>query len=147
MAGEARRGSELGVEAGSALKLPGAATPQSRGVAEACAAGRPAPPRLLADGGTVLLGARVPLPLPEPARAAAAAAIAVQDPARSTAGGKKERAGQRLRQECWVSGGACRRKTRGRRPGEEGIGGGEGREGEEGGRATRKERQRPRLRT
>lgn len=42
--GRGPRGSELGVEAGSALTLPGAATPQPRGVAEACAAGRAAPP-------------------------------------------------------------------------------------------------------
>lgn len=45
-AGDRRRprGSDLGVEAGSALRLTGAATPQPRGVAEACAAGRAAPP-------------------------------------------------------------------------------------------------------
>lgn len=102
---------------------------------------------MLAGGGTARLGDREPVPPLEAAGAAAAAEPAVQDPARSAAGGEKERAGQRLRRECLASSGACRRKTRARRPGEEGRGGGEGREGEEGGRATRRERQRPRVRT
>lgn len=106
-------------------------------------------PRVLVSGGTVRLGARAPLPPPLPVsgRAAAASATAVQDPARSAAGEEKERAGQRLRRECSGSGGACRRKTRARRPGEEGRGDGEGREGEEGGRATKKERVPLRRRT
>lgn len=44
--GRGARGSELWVKAGCALRLPGAASPQPRGVAEARAAGRPAPPVL-----------------------------------------------------------------------------------------------------
>lgn len=45
--GRGARGSELWVKAGCALRLPGAASPQPRGVAEARAAGRPAPPPVL----------------------------------------------------------------------------------------------------
>ena len=44
--GRGARGSELWVKAGCALRLQGAASPQPRGVAEARAAGRPAPPVL-----------------------------------------------------------------------------------------------------
>lgn len=55
-------------------------------------------PRVLANGGTALLGAREPLPPPRPP--ARAAATAVQDPARSAAGGQRERSGQRFQQEC-----------------------------------------------
>lgn len=53
--GRGARGSELWVKAGCALRLPGAASPQPRGVAEARAAGRPAPP---CSGGTFLAGNR-----------------------------------------------------------------------------------------
>lgn len=42
--GRGPRGSDLGVEAGSALTLPGAATPQPRGVAKACEVGQMASP-------------------------------------------------------------------------------------------------------
>lgn len=90
--GRGPRGSDLGVDAGSALGLLGAATPQPRGVAEASAAGQAAPPREPAGGGTVRLMDRAPLLAPEPAEAAAAAATPVQDPTRSAVGGEKERA-------------------------------------------------------
>lgn len=91
--GRGPRGSDLWVDAGSTLRLPGAATPQPRGVAEACAAGQAAlPPRELAGGGTVRLMDRAPLLAPEPAEATAAAATPAPDPARSAVGGEKERA-------------------------------------------------------
>lgn len=56
--GRGARGSGLWVKAGCALRLPGAASPQPRGVAEERAAGRSAsPPRAPGEGGTLLAGA------------------------------------------------------------------------------------------
>lgn len=83
-------------------------------------------PRALPSGGTVL--PRTPPPPPEPA---ATTATAVRDAAHPTAGEEKERASQRLQQECSASGGACWKETRAG-PERWGEGWGEGREGRQG---------------
>lgn len=87
--GRGPRGSDLWVDAGSTLRLPGAATPQPRGVAEACAAGLAAPPCELAGGGTARLLDRAPLLAPEPAEAAAAAATGRPIPPAPQSEGKR----------------------------------------------------------